>query len=168
MYRRPQWLAVAVALIVVVFFFVLGNQFSLFAPAEPQEATVAQSNQNKNMQETNSQSDQAQYPAGLGVVDEKVGSGESAKAGDTVTVNYTGKFTDGKVFDSSIPRGEPFTFTLGAKQVIEGWDYGVAGMKVGGKRILTVPPALGYGANAIGPIPANSTLVFEVELLGIK
>jgi FKBP-type peptidyl-prolyl cis-trans isomerase len=107
--------------------------------------------------------------SGLKYVDEKVGDGEEAKSGDTVTVHYTGWLTDGKKFDSSVDRNQPFTFRLGAGQVIEGWDKGVAGMKVGGKRKLTIPPGLAYGNRAVGGvIPSNSTLVFDVELLGVK
>ena len=107
--------------------------------------------------------------SGLKYVDQKVGDGDEAKSGDTVTVNYTGWLTDGKKFDSSVDRNQPFTFRLGASQVIEGWDKGVAGMKVGGKRKLTIPPGLAYGNRAVGGvIPPNSTLVFEVELLGLK
>ena len=97
-----------------------------------------------------------------------VGEGDVAVAGKQVTVNYTGVFTDGKKFDSSLDRGVPFTFILGAGQVIKGWDIGVEGMKVGGKRILVIPPELGYGADDQGPIPGNSTLIFQVELLGVK
>jgi FKBP-type peptidyl-prolyl cis-trans isomerase len=104
----------------------------------------------------------------LGIKDEVVGTGAEAVSGKNITVNYVGIFTDGTKFDSSIDRGTPFTFTLGARQVIQGWDLGVQGMKVGGKRILVVPPELGYGANAYGPIPANSTLVFEIELLKVE
>jgi FKBP-type peptidyl-prolyl cis-trans isomerase len=95
------------------------------------------------------------------------GKGDIAKAGQSVTVHYTGKFTDGKIFDSSKSHGEPFTFALGAGQVIKGWDEGVAGMRVGEVCELTIPPELGYGARQVGPIPANSTLVFEVELLSV-
>lgn len=98
----------------------------------------------------------------------KEGSGEEAKAGDLVSVNYTGTLIDGTVFDSSIGR-EPFEFTLGAGQVIKGWDIGVSGMKVGEVRRLSIPADLAYGDRAIGDlIPANSTLIFEVELLEIK
>jgi peptidylprolyl isomerase len=86
-----------------------------------------------------------------------------------VTVHYTGTLKDGTKFDSSVDRGQPFTFVIGVGQVIKGWDEGVAGMKIGGKRELIIPPQLGYGARAIpGVIPANSTLCFEVELLSVK
>jgi FKBP-type peptidyl-prolyl cis-trans isomerase FkpA len=98
----------------------------------------------------------------------KVGTGAEAKAGQPVQVHYTGWLTDGKKFDSSVDRAQPFKFQLGAGQVIPGWDKGVAGMKVGGKRKLTIPPAMGYGERgAGGVIPPNATLVFEVELLGV-
>lgn len=106
--------------------------------------------------------------ANLKSEDITVGNGNEAKSGQSVTVNYLGTLTDGKKFDSSYDRKEPFTFTLGAGEVIKGWDEGVAGMKAGGKRRLTIPPELGYGAVAQGSIPANSTLIFEIELLGIK
>jgi peptidylprolyl isomerase/FKBP-type peptidyl-prolyl cis-trans isomerase FkpA len=97
-----------------------------------------------------------------------VGTGAEAVAGKKVSVHYTGKLTDGKQFDSSVGRG-PFDFKLGAGQVIQGWDQGVAGMKVGGKRKLTIPPELAYGKQGFpGAIPPDSTLVFEVELLGVK
>jgi len=98
-----------------------------------------------------------------------VGKGAAAKSGDKVTVHYTGWLTDGTKFDSSVDRGQPFEFPLGAGKVIPGWDQGVAGMKVGGKRKLTIPPDLGYGAQGTpgGPIPPNATLVFDVELLAV-
>lgn len=102
------------------------------------------------------------------IQDIKVGKGAEAKAGQSVTVDYTGWLTDGTKFDSSVDSGKPFTFLLGAGKVIPGWDQGVAGMKVGGKRKLTIPPDLGYGPMGNGPIPPNATLVFDVELLGVK
>ena len=104
----------------------------------------------------------------LGIEEIVVGSGASPKIGDTVVVHYTGVLTNGVKFDSSKDRNRPFEFILGVGQVIKGWDQGVATMKIGGKRKLTVPPELGYGSRGIGPIPPNSTLIFEVELLDIK
>jgi FKBP-type peptidyl-prolyl cis-trans isomerase len=106
--------------------------------------------------------------SGLKMVDLKVGEGTVAENGSNVSVNYTGWLTNGTQFDSSIGRG-PFTFRIGAGQVIPGWDEGVKGMRVGGKRKLTIPPDLGYGASgAGGVIPPNATLVFDVELLDVK
>jgi FKBP-type peptidyl-prolyl cis-trans isomerase len=105
----------------------------------------------------------------LSSVDTKLGTGDLAVAGKNVTVHYTGFLTDGTKFDSSKDRGQPFTFQLGAGQVIKGWDQGVAGMKVGGVRKLTIPPGLAYGERgAGGVIPPNATLVFEVELLAVN
>lgn len=98
-----------------------------------------------------------------------VGTGAEAVAEKQVTVHYTGTLTDGTKFDSSLDRREPFEFTLGAGEVIQGWDMGVVGMKVGGKRKLTIPPALGYGERGAGSvIPPNSTLIFDIELLEVK
>ncbi len=102
------------------------------------------------------------------IEDLAVGEGREAKNGDDVTVHYTGWLTSGAKFDSSLDRGEPFTFRVGGRQVIAGWDRGVPGMKVGGKRRLVIPPEMGYGSRPVGPIPANSTLIFEVELLKVR
>jgi FKBP-type peptidyl-prolyl cis-trans isomerase len=107
--------------------------------------------------------------SGLRYEELAAGTGQAAKAGDSVEVHYTGWLTDGTKFDSSLDRGRPFAFQLGAGRVIKGWDEGVAGMKVGGKRKLHIPAALGYGSRgAGGVIPPNADLVFEVELLGIR
>ena len=99
--------------------------------------------------------------------DIKIGEGPEAKAGDFIRVHYAGTLTNGTKFDSSRDRGEPFEFELGAGEVIQGWDQGVAGMRVGGQRKLTIPPELGYGSRDMGVIPPNSTLVFDVELVEI-
>ncbi len=107
--------------------------------------------------------------SGLKYVDNVVGDGPLAEKGKKVTVHYTGTLADGKKFDSSLDRGQPLTFTLGTGQVIKGWDEGVAGMKVGGKRRLIIPAELGYGARgAGGVIPPNAQLTFDVELLGVQ
>ncbi len=105
---------------------------------------------------------------GLQIEDAVVGTGDEAVVGKRVSVHYTGTLLDGKKFDSSRDRGQPFQFNLGAGEVIRGWDQGVAGMKVGGQRKLTIPPELGYGSRgAGGAIPPNATLLFDVELLGV-
>jgi FKBP-type peptidyl-prolyl cis-trans isomerase len=104
----------------------------------------------------------------LKIEDVVVGEGEAAKIGDTVSVDYTGTLMDGTKFDSSYDRGVPISFKLGMGQVIKGWEVGIEGMKVGGTRKLTIPPEFGYGNNPVGPIPAGSTLQFEVKLVQIK
>ncbi len=105
----------------------------------------------------------------LKIEDQVVGTGAEVKAGDTIEVHYTGKLLDGKVFDSSIPRGQTASFAIGVGQVIEGWDVGLIGMKEGGKRTLTIPPEMGYGARGAGAsIPPNASLIFEVELISIQ
>ena len=107
--------------------------------------------------------------SGLTYSDQVVGTGDLAVAGKTVSVHYTGWLTNGNKFDSSVDRGQPFSFPLGAGRVIKGWDEGVQGMKIGGKRKLTIPAELGYGSRgAGGVIPPNATLVFDVELLGVR
>lgn len=145
-------IAVAVALIVMGWLF-FGNLFmGLFTTNE-----VAENNNQTIMITT-----------GVEKNDVVVGTGEVAMAGDQVTVHYVGVLTDGKVFDSSRDRGTPFTFTLGAGEVIRGWDEGVAGMRIGGTRQLLIAPDYAYGDRVVGPIPANSVLIFEVELLGVE
>lgn len=120
----------------------------------------------------NKMSDEISYvksSSGLMYKDEETGNGAVAASGNKVSVHYTGTFESGEKFDSSLDRGQPFEFKLGAGQVIKGWDEGLAGMKVGGKRTLLIPPDLAYGKNGIpGAIPPNSTLKFEVQLLGVN
>lgn len=108
------------------------------------------------------------HAADLDTADTETGEGRAAEAGDTVAVHYEGRLTDGTVFDSSYDRGQPIVFSLGAGQVIRGWDMGIEGMTIGDKRTLTIPPELGYGNKAVGSIPAGSTLVFDVELVDIQ
>ncbi len=130
-------------------------------PAEQQTAT--------NTAATTAQTGAAPEATELKIEDLKPGNGLEATNGKTVSVHYTGTLTDGKKFDSSVDRGQPFKFQLGAGQVIQGWEKGIAGMKVGGKRKLTIPSQLGYGERGAGNvIPPNATLVFEVELLGVE
>jgi len=112
-------------------------------------------------------------PSGLQITDIKIGTGATPKPGQICVMHYTGWLyqngAKGSKFDSSVDRGEPFEFPIGQRKVIAGWDEGVATMKVGGKRTLVIPPALGYGARGAGDvIPPNATLIFEVELLGVK
>jgi len=144
---KNEWVAVTVSVFVVGFFFIFG---------QPLMSLLTGVNNNQN----NSQYNMAQ--------DVVYGTGEEAKTGDRVVVHYTGRFVDGNVFDSSFSRNEPFQFVLGAGQVIQGWDVGIVGMKVGGKRVLSIPPELGYGMQDYGPIPGGSTLIFEVELLKVE
>ena len=110
--------------------------------------------------------DPASYP-NLKITDITVGKGAQPAFGSTVTVHYVGTLTNGKVFDSSRERNQPFSFRIGTSEVIKGWDVGLSTMKVGGKRKLEIPPEMGYGSRSVGSIPANSTLIFEVELLNV-
>ncbi|HZS42808.1 MAG TPA: FKBP-type peptidyl-prolyl cis-trans isomerase [Candidatus Paceibacterota bacterium] len=159
--NRNQGVAVGVAIAAVVLFLV----YSYFNGIIQKPVAF-------NMTQSNSSSTEAENgtttASGLGIKDVVLGAGEAASAGDTVTVNYIGTFTNGTKFDSSYDHGQPFTFVLGSGQVISGWDQGIVGMKVGGKRDLVIPPNLGYGPNPVGPIPGNSTLLFEVELLNVS
>lgn len=104
----------------------------------------------------------------LKIEDAKVGTGNAVKSGDTIVIHYKGTLENGTQFDSSYDRGQPFETKIGVGEVIKGWDEGVVGMKVGGKRKLIIPPSLGYGDQIVGSIPANSTLIFDVELVEIK
>ena len=144
---QKEWVAVIVAVFVVGFFFIFGQSLvSFFTHSKTSAMTQSQ----------------------LKAEDTLIGGGDVAEPGDRVTVNYVGHFVDGTVFDSSVVRNEPFQFVLGSGLVIKGWDEGVVGMRVGGKRTLTIPPELGYGSSANGPIPGNSTLVFDIELLKVE
>lgn len=154
--NQKEWIALTVALCVIGFFFLFGENVLRVVTRSDARNTSNNSRNIKNMD----------TPEIL-VQDIVVGTGQEALPGRQVTVEYTGKFTDGRVFDTSVGRGS-FTFLLGAGQVIQGWDKGVVGMKVGGKRMLSVPPEFGYGPNDYGPIPGGSTLVFEVELLKVE
>jgi len=142
-------------IILVIIVILVGAGFYVF------NKPVKINNQNQNMQDT------TQPEVKIEILTE--GVGEGAKAGNKVTVDYTGTLTDGTKFDSSIDRGQPFTLTLGQNSVIQGWELGLVGMKVGEKRKLTIPPELGYGSQAVGTaIPANSTLIFEIDMISIN
>ena len=139
-------IAVGAGIVVVGLFFVFGNPFLAMNSVSGTAAGDT---------------------SGLVVQDQVVGTGAEATVGNTVSVNYTGKLQNGTVFDTSVGKA-PIEFPLGGGYVIPGWDQGLVGMKVGGKRLLIIPPSLGYGSQDYGPIPGNSTLIFEVELVGVK
>jgi len=173
-------IAVALALVIVAFFFFPGlSPFRIQAPTEQtdQNTAAAAAATALDIASTTGPSAVTNQPTTmpsqeittLQIKDTVVGTGVAAKAGDTVTVNYVGMLTNGKVFDASANHGSAgFSFTLGGGQVIKGWDQGIVGMKVGGKRELLIPAALAYGSQAVGGvIPANSPLIFEVELVKI-
>jgi FKBP-type peptidyl-prolyl cis-trans isomerase len=126
----------------------------------------------QSSQQTATESEQSIQPTQstekLKIEDVTVGTGQEAKTGDTVVVHYTGTLADGTKFDSSYDRDEPFTTPIGQGRVIQGWDEGIPGMKVGGKRRLTIPPSLGYGEYGQGQIPPNATLIFDIELVSIQ
>lgn len=151
--NRNEMIAVTVGILVVAIILLVGVINTMFNQSQPETAI-----QNTTMENV----------GGLIVEDVVLGDGEEAVPGKVITAHYTGTLLDGTKFDSSRDRGVPFSFVLGAGQVIKGWDMGIQGMKVGGKRNLTIPAELAYGARAIGSIPANSTLLFEVELLGVS
>jgi len=144
-------IAVVAGLAVVALFFVVSNPFF--------SQSMFSNNQGASALDTNQVTQ-------LVVQDEVVGTGNEATIGSVVKVHYTGKLQDGTVFDTSLGQ-DPIEFTLGVGQVIQGWEQGIPGMKVGGKRLLIIPAALGYGANGYGPIPPNAPLIFEVELVAV-
>ncbi len=162
-----MWVWILIVILVVLGLVYITINRKAYAPVEQPVEQIGQTGQdiNTNMQNT-------QNIPGVTITILEPGTGDVAKAGDTVAMNYTGTFTDGKSFDSNVDpkfqHVEPFVFTLGAGQVIKGWDAGIVGMKVGEKRKLELAPEMAYGANGQGPIPPNATLIFEVELLGIK
>jgi FKBP-type peptidyl-prolyl cis-trans isomerase len=147
-------LIVGIALLIIASLFIFRITDTMQPAAQPEPTKVT----TMNTKDTK----------GLKIEDIKVGTGREVKNGDTVVINYVGTLTDGTKFDSSYDRGKPFETQIGTGQVIKGWDLGVIGMKIGGKRKLTIPPQLAYGNQAIGSIPANSTLIFEVELVAVK
>lgn len=159
-------IAVALALAVVAFFFFF-NGISFFGPSPAPAPEVTAGTATTSLETSTMPTENTDQ---LQMTDEVVGTGTTAEPGDTVTVQYVGSLTNGQVFDASANHGnQGFTFTLGGGQVIRGWDEGIVGMKEGGKRRLVIPASLAYGNQAIGNIiPANSTLVFEVELVKVQ
>jgi peptidylprolyl isomerase len=167
---KNKWIAMVVAIVIVAFFFgtmVLYSfnknvEKSLDTKIEPINKVATNTNTKNTMTTTTS-------PEGLVIEEKAVGTGDEAVAGKTVFVDYVGTLENGTKFDSSYDRGQPIDFVLGTGRVIKGWDMGIAGMKVGGKRRLVIPADLAYGNRAVGGvIPANAVLVFEVELVGVK
>lgn len=156
-------IAVALAIVIALAFLFFGPAFlSVFSPQTASVGTDMGTTTDEGVQGTQTNTN------GIMITDTVQGSGAEAVAGKTVTVNYVGSLENGQVFDASANHGQPFSFTLGVGQVISGWDEGIVGMKVGGKRHLVIPADKAYGAQAVGSIPANSTLVFDVELLSVQ
>jgi len=151
-----------IVLVIILILIALGVYFWFSQRSEQQTLTAALSgNQNQTSLSYDIQ--------GMKVETLKQGTGEAAKVGDNIVVNYVGTLLDGTKFDSSIDRNEPFAYTLGQNRVIQGWELGLLGMKVGEKRKLTIPPELGYGAGGAGSvIPPNTTLIFEIDMLSIN
>lgn len=171
----PLLIVTTVVVVAVLGIFLLSNQKNLNTPDINLNPTPLSTNaiiSSPPKEKPISEEDMDNYkitPSGLKIQDAIVGTGTEAKSGDKVTVNYLGTLTDGTKFDSSYDRNAPFTTQIGVGQVIKGWDEGIVGMKVGGKRKLIIPPNLGYGEQgAGGAIPPNATLMFEVELLLVK
>lgn len=157
MNRKNANIAILLVIIIIAIFVTLGffgiGGFRLGQPAETSTQSILD-----EVQTTGTVAD-------LRIEDMVEGSGDAVVAGDTLTVHYVGVLPDGTVFDSSVEKNTPFTFTIGAGTVIQGWERGLLGMKKGGQRLLVIPPSLGYGATGIGQIPPNATLIFQVELL---
>lgn len=150
--NRNKWIAVTAGILIVGFFLYGGTAMEMFKNASSDSVASSQSTASSRLVSQ----------------DRIVGTGSEARVGSLVTVHYVGVLEDGTKFDSSLDRGVPFQFRIGAGEVIPGWEQGVVGMKVGGRRILVIPPELGYGDRARGPIPANSTIIFEIELLKVE
>lgn len=154
--------------ILILVVLAVGAFFYLYKPVPSNDPSLTQFPENEASPSVGSEQTGGDFVQDLVKEDLTVGTGDEAVPGKKVTVHYTGTLTNGQKFDSSVDRGQPFTFDLGSGNVIQGWDIGVAGMKVGGKRKLIIPASLGYGGTAVGAIPANSTLIFEVELLKVE
>jgi peptidylprolyl isomerase len=162
-----EWVSVVISIIVIAVFFNLGGAFGINFGGK-NEAATASSNATTTAENSLPANVSNNVENILQINDVVIGTGAIAEPGKKVTVNYVGTLLDGTKFDSSIDRGTPFSFNLGAGQVIRGWEQGIQGMKVGGERKLVIPPAMAYGNQAIGSIPANSTLQFDVTLLKVE
>lgn len=172
---------ILVAIIVAVILVFVLLQKDISAPADTNQIGIqsekseiatdksAEKNPNQSVQAQKINKNDNNKTMELEIKTTQEGTGErQVKTGDTISVHYTGKLTDGTKFDSSVDRGVPFEFTVGQGMVIQGWEQGFLGAKVGEKRTLTIPAEMGYGSRAVGSIPANSTLIFDVELVAIK
>jgi len=159
---------VGVLVLIIFSYFIFGLNNSSSSPQSASDSVTNTNTASPAVSVATNQTAPTSANEKLQIIDEKVGTGKTVKKGDTVDINYVGTLTNGKKFDASADHGGPFTTQIGVGQVIKGWDEGVVGMKVGGKRKLIIPPSLGYGNQAAGAIPPNSTLIFEVELVGIK
>jgi len=165
-----EWIATGLAVIAAIILFFGGGIWNMFkgVPASAPIAPITNSDSVTTSTEPTTMQNISKTP-GLEIYDLQPGTGEEAKAGLTILAHYVGTLTDGTKFDSSIDRGQPFEFTLGVGQVIQGWDKGIEGMKVGGVRKLVISPELGYGSRGAGNlIPPNATLIFEVKLVAIQ
>jgi FKBP-type peptidyl-prolyl cis-trans isomerase len=163
--NKREWIAIGTSIVVVAILFFGGDIWNfLFNKPESTTYSFAEEGALNSEQQLINISNMA----GIEIYDLKTGTGAEAVAGKIVSAHYIGTLEDGTKFDSSIDRGKPFEFVLGSGQVIKGWDIGIAGMKVGGVRKLVIAPELAYGSRAIGPIPPNSTLTFEVQLVDVK
>ncbi len=147
--EKKEWVAVVVSIFIVGFFFMFGPAIMSVFRGDNQNLSLSSGPE-------------------LEVQEVLIGGGKMAIAGSRVTLHYTARFTDGQILASSIIQGEPVQFVLGVGQVIEGWDKGIVNMREGGKRMITVPPEMGYGFIDYGPVPAGSTLIFEIDLLKVE
>lgn len=163
--EKREWIAVSVALVGTAILFFGGNIWAFVVNSNNAATPVLGSDINEPSSE---KVQNISTIPGIEIYDMQIGTGAEAVSGKTVSAHYVGILTDGTKFDSSLERNEPFEFLLGGGQVIKGWDIGIEGMKVGGIRQLVISPELAYGPQAIGPIPANSTLIFQVQLVEVK
>ena len=165
MFKRAEIIVGMISVVCIVFAFLLVQSRPLVsAKGAVSQATVVQAGLVNEQEELMNNENQQN----MNVQDIKVGTGSAVEDGDTVVVHYSGRLENGQEFDNSQKRGAPLEFTVGAGQVIAGWEQGLLGMKVGGERVLNIPPELAYGEQGIGPIPGGATLTFTIELLEIK